>query len=173
MKNFLPEQPNSLFISASVIMASASTASHILKEFFSALAEGASEDDIAGIVEGFDQCIREAGYCMIPIQTPAVGVDAGAPAGVVVAGEKKHAPASAAQLVAQHALIDRSKDCAATWKTADKKSWNEMAKQLEPVEGAKRATNGWNLYYACRGDISKVPALNAAGVRVRVVKAPK
>ena len=148
-------------------MASASIAtSHILSAFFGTLAEGASESDIAGIVENFDQCIREAGYCVVPIVQPVQAVSA-----VPATGEKKHAPASAAQLVAQHALIDRSKDCAATWKIADKKVWNEMAKQLEPVEGAKRATNGWNLYYACRGDISKVPALNANGVRVRAVKA--
>jgi hypothetical protein len=151
-------------------MASASTVTtHILNEFFGKCFDGASESDINGIIESFDQCIREAGYCMIPIQT-AVATAAGVPAVAGVAGDKKHI-ASAAQLVAQHALIDRSKDCSATWKIADKKVWNEMAKQLEPVEGAKRATNGWNLYYACRGDVSKVPALNANGVRVRAVKA--
>jgi hypothetical protein len=135
--------------------------------FLTGLLEGASAEQVNELVQAIHQTLQEHNYQIVPISS-LITANAGISA-TIEPGKQKRAP-SAAQMAAQGALTDRSKTCAEMWKLADKAVWNAMAHQLEPVEGAKRASNGWNLFLQCKGRIEVVPPLGANGIRARVHK---
>ena len=138
-----------------------------LNAFLVGLLDGVTPEQATEIVHSLHQTLREHGHHIVAISSLVV---ANAGVATIVPGKQKKGP-SAAQQLAQGALSGRSKTCSELWKTADKAVWNAMAKQLEPVEGAKRDTNGWNLFLQCKGQIEAVPPLGPNGVRVRIVKA--
>ena len=137
-----------------------------LNAFLVNLLDGITSEQASELVQSLHQTLLQHNHQIVAISAV---VTANAGITTIEPGKQKKAP-SAAQQAAQGALTDRSKTCAEMWKLADKAVWNTMAHQLEPVEGAKRASNGWNLFLQCKGKIEAVPPLGANGVRARVTK---